>query len=159
VQLSLLYRVYCVCVLSMGMLSMLSSDADTTTLGVHARGHVHGRKLLEHELGGVWDDDLCDLGLVLARSALELVLLERAESALVNVFIDISGEQNTLTQWESSDRKSRKHGHGKHPKHQAISPLRKQRHRERSYNRAPSLRNADHHHVLYLPRVDGSRSG
>jgi hypothetical protein len=150
---------YCVFVLGMDMLSMLSSDADTTALGVHARGHVHGGKLLEHELGGVWDDDLCDLGLVLARSALELVLLERAGSALVNVFIDVNGEQKQLTQWESSDRRSRRHGHGKHPKHRAISPSRKQRHRERSYNRAPSLRNADHHHVLYLPRVDESRSG
>lgn len=66
---------------------MFSSDADTTTLGVHARCHVHGCELLEHELGGVWDDDLCDLGLVLARSALELVLLERAVNALVNMFI------------------------------------------------------------------------
>ena len=71
---------------------MLSSDTNTTTLGVHARGHVHGCKLLEHELSGVWDDDLCDFGLVLARSALELVLLERAGSALVNAFIDISRE-------------------------------------------------------------------
>jgi hypothetical protein len=65
---------------------MLSSDANTTALGVHTRGHVHGRKLLEHELSGVWDDDLCDFGLVLARSALELILLERAGSALVNIF-------------------------------------------------------------------------
>ena len=72
---------------------MLSSDADTTTLGVHARGHVHGCKLLEHELGGVWDDDLCDLGLVLARSAFELVLLERARNALVNMFIFFGREQ------------------------------------------------------------------
>lgn len=69
---------------------MLSSDADTTALGVHARGHVHSSKLLEHELGSVWDDDLCDFGLVLARSALELVLLERAGSRLVNMFIDVT---------------------------------------------------------------------
>lgn len=72
------------------MLSILSSDADTTALGVHARGHIHGCKLLEHELGGVWDDDLCDLGLVLARSALKLVLLERAGSTLVKMFIDVT---------------------------------------------------------------------
>jgi hypothetical protein len=66
---------------------MSSSDADTTALGVHAGGHIHGCELLEHELGGVWDDDLCDLGLVLARSALKLVLLERAINALANTFI------------------------------------------------------------------------
>lgn len=51
-------------------------DADTTPLGIHARRHVHGSELLEHELGRVRDDDLCNLGLVLAGSALELVLLE-----------------------------------------------------------------------------------
>jgi hypothetical protein len=88
-----LYQVYFFCVLEVDMLSMLSSDADTTTLGVHACGHVHGCKLLEHKLGGVWDDDLCDLGLVLARSAFELVLLERARNALVNMFIFFGREQ------------------------------------------------------------------
>jgi hypothetical protein len=75
---------------------MLSSDANTTTLGVHARGHVHGRKLLEHELSGVWDDDLCDFGLVLARSALELILLERAGSALVNIFSVLARSEKNL---------------------------------------------------------------
>jgi len=88
-RLLLLRQMYCFCVLETDLLSMLSSDADTTTLGVHARGHVHGCKLLEHELGSVWDDDLCDLGLVLARSALELVLLERAGSRLANMFINV----------------------------------------------------------------------
>ena len=75
---------------------MSSSDADTTALGVHACGHIHGCELLEHELGSVWDDDLCDLGLVLARSALELVLLERAVNALANMFIQrmVNEEKN-----------------------------------------------------------------
>ena len=88
-RLLLLRQMYCFCVLKLDLLSMLSSDADTTTLGVHARGYVHGCKLLEHELGSVRDDDLCDLGLVLARSALELVLLERAGSRLANMFINV----------------------------------------------------------------------
>jgi hypothetical protein len=57
---------------------MCSSDTDTTALGVHACGDVHGSKLLEHEFGGIRNDDLGNLGLVLAGSAFELVLLERA---------------------------------------------------------------------------------
>jgi len=78
--------------------SLCSSDADTTALSVHARGNVHGCKLLEHELGGVWNDDLCNLGLVLARSALELVLLEGTESVLASLFQCLTLKMSELTQ-------------------------------------------------------------
>ena len=75
---------------------MCSSNADTTALGVHARSHVHGSKLLEHKLGGVRNDDLCNFGLVLAWSALELVLLEGTKSMLANLFQCVTGSRINL---------------------------------------------------------------
>jgi len=61
------------------------SDRDTTPLGVHSRRNVHCCQLLEEKLGGVWKDDLCNLRLVLARSAFELVLLKGSRQELVFV--------------------------------------------------------------------------
>jgi len=63
------------------------SDRDTTSLGVHSRSYVHGCQLLEEKLGGIWKDDLSNFRLVFARSAFELVLLERSVQSLVIVFL------------------------------------------------------------------------
>jgi len=58
----------------------LLPDRDTTSLGVHPGRNIHGCQLLEQKLGRVRQDNLRDFRLVLARSALELVLLERSRT-------------------------------------------------------------------------------
>lgn len=46
------------------------------SVGKHSSGNVHGGQLLEQKLGGVWDMDLGDAVLVVAKTALEETLLE-----------------------------------------------------------------------------------
>lgn len=52
------------------------SDSDTTACSEQTSRHIHRRKLLEQKLGSIRNDDLRNLGLVLARTALELVLAQ-----------------------------------------------------------------------------------
>lgn len=59
----------------------LLPNAVPTTLGVHPRRDVHTRQLLEEQLGRVRNVNLRNLGLVLTRTALELVALEVAAGA------------------------------------------------------------------------------
>jgi hypothetical protein len=50
------------------------SDGGTGSVGEHASSNVHRLELLEQELGCVWDMDLSNLCLVLARTALKRLL-------------------------------------------------------------------------------------
>jgi len=58
--------------------SRILPDRDTTPLSVHPSRDIHGRQLLEQELSSIRQNDLRNLRLVLARSTLELILLERS---------------------------------------------------------------------------------
>jgi hypothetical protein len=51
-------------------------DRNSRSASEHSCGNVHGLKLLEQQLGRIWDVDLCNLGLVLARPAFEGLLGE-----------------------------------------------------------------------------------
>lgn len=72
------------------------SDRDTTSLGVHSRRYVHGCQLLEEKLGCIWKNNLSNLRLVLARSALELILFEGSVKS--SVFEPLSTRWAQLTQ-------------------------------------------------------------
>jgi hypothetical protein len=54
----------------------LVADAEAGARGEHAGGDVHGKELLEEQLGGVGDVDLRDARLVVAGAAFAFALLE-----------------------------------------------------------------------------------
>jgi len=58
---------------------------DTTPLRIHAGGDVHTRQLLEKQLGRVRNMDLRNLRFVLARPALELILLEAPVRNIISI--------------------------------------------------------------------------
>ena len=66
------------------------SDRNTASLGVHSRRYVHGCQLLKEKLGSIWKNNLSDLRLVLARSALELILFEGSVKSSVCVSLSAS---------------------------------------------------------------------
>lgn len=53
------------------ILTFVSADRYPRSLSEHPGRNVHGCQLLEKQFRGIWDVDLRDSGLVLARSALE----------------------------------------------------------------------------------------
>ena len=55
------------------------TNRNTTPIREHPSRNVHGRQLLEEQLGSVRNDNLRDLGLVLARSALKLALAQAGD--------------------------------------------------------------------------------
>lgn len=61
-----------------------------------------------------------------------------------------------LTQWASSTRRSRKCGHGRHPKPQIASLSRRPPRRAQSYNHVPSLQIEDRHHAHDPPQAVSS---
>ena len=59
----------------------------TGAVGEHARGNVHSHKLLEKKLGSIWDLDLTNARLVVARATLVLTFLDLSIHSLVFVTI------------------------------------------------------------------------
>lgn len=55
------------------------TNRNTTPIREHPSRNVHSGQLLEEQLSGVRDDNLRDLGLVLARSALKLALAQAGD--------------------------------------------------------------------------------
>lgn len=56
------------------------TDGHARATGEHSCRNVHSLELLEEKLGGIGDVDLSNLGLVLARAALERLLRKVATS-------------------------------------------------------------------------------
>lgn len=71
----------------------LLPDTVSTALGVHPRRDVHTCQLLEEQLRSVRDVDLRDLGLVLTRTALELVALEVSKICKVNITTCLNADE------------------------------------------------------------------
>lgn len=76
-------------------MSEASSYGNTASLGVHSRRNIHRRQLLEHQLGSIGNDDLRNLGLVLARSALEGVLLEGSVNYSISTIFHLTKARDT----------------------------------------------------------------
>lgn len=133
----------------------ISAHRHATSLGIHSRCDVHTCQFLEKQFGSVRNVNLRNSGLVLARAALELPSRQVAEqNTCQHLDFSLLG-CGQLTQWVSSNRKSRKHALCRHliPRTTALSGT--HWHRVQSCNRVPSHRIADHHLLLYPPMAVG----
>lgn len=74
------------------------SDRNARPVGEHARGNIHGRQLLEEQLGSVGNKHLRNSGLVLARSTLKALPAEVPVCSMLVIFIEKVAEEGSLTQ-------------------------------------------------------------